>query len=100
MARHCPVTGDVDCDCGACDDDAPPRRAAEGGPDVIITQEQAQSGDVLLDSGDTVWQRGAEPYNWATFNGLVGFYGPWDPATMGPQGELDLLVRNGQRVAA
>jgi hypothetical protein len=62
-----------------------------------ITQAQAQPGDVLMDSARTCWLRGAELYNWSTFSGgLVGYFGTWDPASDGPQGECDLLARNGQ----
>lgn len=64
---------------------------------TIITASEAQPGDVLLDEAEKVWQRGAELYQWSTFDGPVGFYGPWDPS-YGPQGPLDLLVRNGRPV--
>ena len=59
-----------------------------------ITAAQAQSGDVLLDSAGSVWQRGPEFYTWSTFTGPVAFYGPWTDA-LGPQGDLILLVRGG-----
>ena len=42
-----------------------------------MTAHDAQPGDILLDSAGTAWQRGTEPYFWATFTGPVGFYGPW-----------------------
>jgi len=71
------------------------------GKPAVITAGEAQPDDVILDAGGTAWQRGAEFYNWATFAGLVFYEGPWDPATMGPQGELYLLVRDGKpQVAA
>ena len=66
---------------------------------MTITAPEAQPGDVLLDSEGTAWQRGDESYSWSTFNGPVGFYGPWDPS-YGPQGELTLLVRGGKPARA
>ena len=65
---------------------------------MTITASQAQPGDVLLDGTGTVWQRGDEAFNWATFDGLVGYYGPWSDA-YGPQGNLVLLVRDGKPAA-
>jgi hypothetical protein len=62
---------------------------------VTITAAQAQPGDILLDSSGHAWQRGAEPYQWATFAGPVGFYGPWEDS-YGPQGGLVLLARDGK----
>ena len=62
---------------------------------MTITVADAQPGDILLDSAGTAWQRGTEPYFWATFTGPVGFYGPWMDA-YGPQGELVLLARGGK----
>lgn len=64
---------------------------------TIITAAEARPGDVVLDESEKVWQRGSELYFWATFDGPVGFYGPWDPS-YGPQGPLFLLVRGGRRV--
>ena len=62
---------------------------------MTITASEAQPGDVLLDSTGTAWQRGNEAFNWSTFSGPVGFYGPWFDS-YGPQGELVLLVRDGK----
>ncbi len=58
----------------------------------------AQPGDVLLDAGGTTWLRnGREPWDWSTFSGMVCYYGAWKDE-YGPQGELVLLVRDGQPV--
>ena len=65
---------------------------------MTITAPEARSGDVLLDSEGQAWQRGPESYSWSTFNGPVGFYGPWLDA-YGPQGELTLLARDGKPAA-
>ena len=62
---------------------------------MTITAPEAEPGDVLLDSEGTTWQRGDAAYEWATFDGLVGYYGPWSDA-YGPQGNLVLLVRDGK----
>ena len=62
---------------------------------MTITAPDAQPGDILLDSAGTAWQRGNEAFNWSTFTGPVGFYGPWFDS-YGPQGELTLLVRDGK----
>lgn len=66
---------------------------------MTVTQAQAQPGDVLLDPEGMAWKRGAEFFQWSNFDGLVGYEGPWSDS-YGPQGECDLLVRNGQRVPA
>lgn len=60
-----------------------------------ITVGHARPGDVVLDSEGKAWQRGDEFYTWATFDGPVLVFGPWE-ASYGPQGELTLLVRDGQ----
>jgi len=53
---------------------------------------------VLLDAGGTTWLRnGREPWDWSTFSGMVCYYGAWKDE-YGPQGELVLLVRDGQPV--
>lgn len=62
-----------------------------------ITVGQAKPGDVLLDGNGTVWQRGDEFYTWSTFTGPVLVFGEWK-AEYGPQGPLDLLVRDGKPV--
>lgn len=62
-----------------------------------ITVGHARPGDVVLDSAQTVWKRGDEFYTWATFDGPVVHFGPWE-ASYGPQGELTLLVRDGKPV--
>lgn len=63
---------------------------------MTITAHQAKPGDVLLDSAGTAWQRGGpEVFEWATFSGPVGYYGPWLDS-YGPQGDLVLLVRDGK----
>ncbi len=64
---------------------------------MTITAAEAQPGDILLDSGGQAWQRGPELFTWATFNGPVGYYGPWEDS-YGPVGELTLLVRGGKPV--
>lgn len=64
---------------------------------MTITAAEALPGDVVLDSGGTVWQRGGDSRTWFTFGGLVTHEGPWDDA-YGPQGELDLVIRAGKRV--
>ena len=64
---------------------------------MTIIAAEAESGDVLLDSTGTTWQRGNEAYNWSTFSGPVGFYGPWFDS-YGPQGPLTLRVRGGKPV--
>lgn len=64
-----------------------------------ITAHQAKPGDVVLDVGGTEWKRGDSPSSWSTFSGPVLVFGPWK-ARYGPQGELDLLVRDGKRVPA
>jgi hypothetical protein len=64
---------------------------------VKITQAEARPGDVLVDSGQTFWERGQEEFQWATFTGPYGYFGEWDPATMGPQGKCTLLWRAGKR---
>jgi hypothetical protein len=57
-----------------------------------------KKGDVLLDQHGKVWQRtGDRLWNWSTFSGPVSYYGEWKPS-YGPQGELCLLVRDGQPV--
>lgn len=65
---------------------------------MTVTQQQALPGDILRDSDGTYWLRGDEFWQWSTFGGPVGYYGPWDPATMGPQGECGLMVRDGKPV--
>ena len=40
---------------------------------MTITASQARPGDILLDTAGTAWQRGDEPFQWATFSGLVGY---------------------------
>jgi hypothetical protein len=65
---------------------------------VKITQGDARPGDVVLDVSGTCWQRGNEFFNWSTFSGLVFYEGPWQDS-YGPQGELDLLARDGKPVA-
>ncbi len=60
----------------------------------MITAGEARPGDVLLDASGVTWQRGPQSYNWSTFAGPVGFYGPWQES-YGPQGDLTVLVRNG-----
>ena len=67
---------------------------------MTITQADAQPGDILYDTAGMVWQRGAEEFQWSNLEGLYGYYGEWDPMTMGPQGELVLLVRGGKPVTA
>lgn len=58
----------------------------------------ARQGDVLLDGGGTVWQKtGKNEWDWATFSGMVSYYGPWKPE-YGPMGHLTLLVRDGRPV--
>ena len=64
---------------------------------MTITAAEAQSGDILLDSAGTAWQRGDEAFAWSTFTGPVFFFGPWLDS-YGPQGELVLLVRGGKPV--
>ena len=65
---------------------------------VTITAAQAQPGDIVWD-GTQAWQRtGPEVFNWATFTGPVGYYGPWEDS-YGPQGPLTLLVRDGKPAA-
>ena len=63
----------------------------------FITVSEAQPGDIVLDEHAEAWHRGAEFYSWATFDGLVTFFGEWKDE-YGPQGRLDLLVRNGHPV--
>lgn len=61
--------------------------------------DQARPGDVVLDPQGKTWQRtGENIWNWATFDGPVGYYGDWLPE-YGPQGELVLLVRGGLPVS-
>jgi len=62
---------------------------------TTISASQARPGDVVMDAGGTVWQRGRERFSWATFSGPVGYYGPWEDS-YGPQGELALLARDGR----
>lgn len=63
---------------------------------TTITAAQAQPDDVVLDGTGQVWQRtGPEVFNWSTFTGPVGYFGPWLDS-YGPQGELTLLVRDGK----
>jgi len=62
---------------------------------TTITAAGAQPDDILLDDAGTAWQRGPESFTWATFNGPVGYYGPWQDS-YGPQGELALLARGGK----
>ena len=71
------------------------RAGTARGSRMTITAAQAQPGDVLLDDTGTVWQRGDELFEWSTFSGPVGYYGPWSDA-YGPQGELTVLVRDGK----
>ena len=60
-----------------------------------MTVSEARPGDILLDSGGQAWQRGDKFYDWSTFAGPVGFYGPWQDS-YGPHGELTLLARDGK----
>jgi hypothetical protein len=63
---------------------------------ITITAAGARPGDVLLDGSGTAWQKiGPEVFEWATFAGPVGYYGPWLDS-YGPQGELVLLARGGK----
>lgn len=64
---------------------------------MTITASHAQPGDVVLDRKGTEWKRGGDSRTWFTFEGLVTHEGPWK-ARFGPQGDLDLLVRDGKRV--
>jgi len=66
---------------------------------MTITASEAEPGDVLLDAGGTVWQRGPEIFTWSRFSGPVTYYGPWSGA-YGPQGELVLLARDGKPAPA
>ena len=65
---------------------------------MTITQADAQPGDILYDTAGMVWQRAQEEFQWSNLTGLVFYEGEWDPTVMGPQGPLDLLVRNGKPV--
>jgi hypothetical protein len=64
---------------------------------VTITAAEALPGDILLDSTGTAWQRGLDFFLWSTFTGPIMYFGQWEPE-YGPQGELVLLVRDGQPV--
>lgn len=60
-----------------------------------MTTDELQDGDVVLDSDGKCWQYGGRTGQWSTFSGPVAYFGPWRPE-YGPQGELVLLVRDGQ----
>jgi hypothetical protein len=60
--------------------------------------QDARQGDVLLDGHGKVWQKtGDRVWQWATFEGMVVYYGDWK-AEYGPVGTLTLLVRGGKPV--
>jgi hypothetical protein len=69
--------------------------ARKEAPVTTITASEALPGDVVLDSGGTEWKRGDSPSSWSTFSGPVLVFGPWEDR-YGPQGELTLLVRDGE----
>ena len=62
-----------------------------------ITAHQARPRDIVLDPDGVAWQKdGPGVFEWSTFaGGPVMHYGPWVDS-YGPQGELDLIARDGK----
>ena len=64
---------------------------------MTITASEASPATCSSTPRGRCGSAGDELFQWSTFSGPVGYYGPWSDA-YGPQGPLTLLVRAGSSV--